>query len=321
MSDRPFRSARRLRLLALAAAVSVAAAGCGGAETPEAPAASERGHEVIVQVASYDLAVGGERRFIVGLLTLDNRFVSGGTAVFRLAPIGEEGAVREVEASFLAVPGEEAEHEHPEAGGPETGRGVYAATVAFDRPGTWQVEVEVEVEGEARSGTAAFHVAEEPAVPMVGEPALRTENHTIDDHDDAPLAAVDSRAGPEGEIPDPELHRTTIAAALRQGRPIVAVFATPVYCVSQFCGPITDMVAELAADYGDRAEFVHVEIWRDFQDRVINRAAADWLLRNDDLQEPWVFFIDAEGTIAARWDNVATREEIEPYLRDLPPLR
>ncbi len=81
------------------------------------------------------------------------------------------------------------------------------------------------------------------------------------------------------------------------------------------------MVAELAADYGDRADFVHIEIWRDFQNRVINVAAADWLLRNENLTEPWVFFIDAEGVIAARWDNVATRGEIEPFLQDLPPLR
>ena len=34
--------------------------------------------------------------------------------------------------------------------------------------------------------------------------------------------------------------------------------------------------------------------------------------------EPWVFLIGADGRIAARWDNVATRGEIEPLLRDLP---
>jgi hypothetical protein len=33
-----------------------------------------------------------------------------------------------------------------------------------------------------------------------------------------------------------------------------------------------------------------------------------------------VFLIEGDGTIAARWDNVATAQEIEPYLRDLPKL-
>jgi hypothetical protein len=88
--------------------------------------------------------------------------------------------------------------------------------------------------------------------------------------------------------------------------------------VSRFCGPVTDMVAELAASYGDRADFIHVEIWADFQEGAVNEAAADWLLREGDLEEPWVFLIGADGRVVARWDNVATRSEIEPYLEDLP---
>lgn len=302
---------------ALLVVVALVAGACGGGE-PASTATGGQG-ELVAQVASYDLAVGEDQRLIVGLLTTDNRFVSGGTATFRLSPIGED-AVREVEADFLAVPGDEPDHEHPEAGSAAEGRGVYSARVDFDAPGTWQVEVVAEVDGETLSGTAAFPVLEEHAVPAVGAPALRTENHTLEDHDDAPLEAVDSRAEMEGGIPDPELHETTVASALGRGHPIVLILATPVYCVSQFCGPITDMVADLAAEYGDRAEFVHIEIWRDFQNQVVNRAAADWLLRNDNLQEPWVFFIDADGAIAARWDNVATRQEIELHLRDLPPL-
>ncbi len=43
------------------------------------------------------------------------------------------------------------------------------------------------------------------------------------------------------------------------------VFATPVFCVSRFCGPVTEMVEELAHRYDDRAVFIHVEIWKDFQ--------------------------------------------------------
>ncbi len=98
------------------------------------------------------------------------------------------------------------------------------------------------------------------------------------------------------------------------------VFSTPTYCVSRFCGPVTDMVLGLSRDYKDRAEFIHVEIWRDFEKGEINKAAAEWLYRGEDLQEPWVFLIGADGKIVARWDNVATREEIEPLLRGLPPL-
>ena len=101
-------------------------------------------------------------------------------------------------------------------------------------------------------------------------------------------------------------------------RPAVVVFSTPVYCTSQFCGPVTDMVQDLAHDYADRASFIHVEIWQDFEKKQLTKASADWLFRNNDVNEPWVFVIGADGKIAARFDNVTTREEVEPLLRALP---
>jgi hypothetical protein len=61
-----------------------------------------------------------------------------------------------------------------------------------------------------------------------------------------------------------------------------------------------------------------VEIWRDFQKQVMNKAAAEWLLRDGDLNEPWVFLIGTDGRIVVRFDNVTTRDELEPLLRVLP---
>ena len=79
-------------------------------------------------------------------------------------------------------------------------------------------------------------------------------------------------------------------------------------------------VQELARAYPDRASFIHVEIWQDFEKKELTRAAADWLYRGNDLNEPWVFVIGADGRIAARLDNVVTRDEIEPRLRALPVI-
>jgi len=174
-----------------------------------------------------------------------------------------------------------------------------------------------EVDGEPRTARAAFSVLEEAFVPAPGEDAPRTDNLVVGDAE-APPAAIDSRAGQGGQVPDPELHATTIAASIAKKRPVLAVFATPVYCVSRFCGPITDMVQSLAAEHGDRVEFVHVEIWRDFDNQVVNRAAAEWVLGPDGgVTEPWIFLIDSDGKVTARWDNVATPEEIEPRLAEL----
>ena len=103
---------------------------------------------------------------------------------------------------------------------------------------------------------------------------------------------------------------------------MLLVFSTPVYCVSQFCGPVTDEVAELAAEYDDRAAFIHVEVWGDYEQSLGNAAARQWLLEpNGDFEEPWIFLVDADGTIIGRWDNVPDRAQIESMLQDLPVMQ
>lgn len=280
------------------------------------------------QVASADLAVGGPARIAAGLFTADQRLVVFGTIEMRFSYLGtKEGAKPgappgpAVPASFLPVPGSELPSPlpaTPQIVAGSTARGVYAGTASFDKAGFWQMEVRAQVGGKARTATSAFAVNATHSLPAPGDHALATDNLTLSSPD-APLTAVDSRAN-AGTVPDPELHATTIAAALAAHRPVVAVFATPVYCESRFCGPVTDMVQQLAHDYGDRASFVHVEIWRDFQKQVINKAASDWLERDGDVTEPWVYVIGADGTITARFDAVTTRGDLEPLLRQLPAI-
>jgi hypothetical protein len=312
-------------------ALALVAAACSSSDDDGAEPSSDTSasaEELVVQVASYDLAVGPPTRVIAGVLTNDQRLVGYGSVTMRFSYLGtgQPGGRAEpsgppVEAAFLPVAG--AELPSPPPGEPRlvegSERGVYSAQRGFDRAGFWRMEVTARVGGQERKGTGAFQVLDHHLVPAPGDPALRTENLTVT-ATNAPKAAIDSRAGTDGEVPDPDLHRTTIAQALDAKRPVVAVFATPVYCVSRFCGPVTDMVEELAKTYGDRASFVHVEIWRDFQSNTLNKGAADWVFRDGDLKEPWVYVIGADGRITARFDNVVSRGELEPLVRDLPVL-
>ena len=167
-----------------------------------------------------------------------------------------------------------------------------------------------------------FAVLEEPDLPAPGDPALSTRNLTIHSKG-VPQAAIDSRAAIRGKIPDAELHEWTIARAIRDHRPALVVFATPVYCVSRFCGPVTDMVQELAHRYPDRAVFIHVEIWKEFRpDQVLNDAAIDWLLTpSGDLTEPWLFLIGSDGRIVDRWSSMWSEREVETELEALPPMK
>ena len=282
---------------------------------------------VVARVASFDVATGEDQRLLVGLFTSDRGIIGGGEIDVRVGYLGEEqpSADDQIEmsdatpATFLPVPGKE-----PEVGDSPTviegsGAGVYEARVDFDQPGFWNVQVSVPLEGEQHTANAVVHVGEEHRVPAAGDPAPATENPTIESGDVEPIE-LDSRAqGEDGEVPDPELHDAVISDVLAEGRPMVVVISTPVYCTSQFCGPITEYVAGLEEQYGDRAEFVHLEVWQDFQSQELNPAAKEWIFdRETGGNEPWVFLVGADGTVQARWDNVLDGQALTSMLEELP---
>lgn len=309
---------RRLVALCAAAVVLVACGSDGEKKDPSSRGSSEG---LIVQPANYDLAAGEEQRFIAGLLTPDQLFVSWGEVEMDFTYLGTEAEPTEeagptATGAFLHIDGEApggTAPTEPAIGPPSEGRGVYAADASFDRAGFWEVEVTASVDGEELTGTGAFEVAEQHRYPAVGDDAPKSRNLLVG-AEDAPVGAIDSRAAKDTPVPDPSLHRVTVEESIRRGEPALIVISTPVYCVSRFCGPVTDMIEQLAADHRGEANFIHIEVWRNFQGQVVNRAAADWVYRDNDLTEPWVFLVDSKGKIVARWDNVATRGEVESEL-------
>ncbi|MGH9036703.1 MAG: TlpA family protein disulfide reductase [Acidimicrobiia bacterium] len=310
-------------------ALSLLLAACGGGDGEGEGASSETTTTtpaISAIVASYDLAVGPPARFTVGVVNTEEGPVGYGTVQLRFFYLGTGDADTEAKPGpsatghYLPLP----ESPPAPAGADkpvylkETERGVYAADVAFDQPGFWGVAVTADLD-KTETATATFKVAPTHSVPAPGDPALPSENLTVDTPG-APPGAIDSRAGGGDPVPDPDLHRTTVKQALDAGRPVVLVISTPTFCVSVFCGPVTDMVGELAATYADRASFVHIEVWKDYEGKALNDAAKDWIARGADINEPWVFLIGADGKISARWDNVVTRGEVEALLQKLPVI-
>jgi hypothetical protein len=311
-------------LLALAGVLSACTS--GGDDPPPTGATGRQSVNAIM--ATTDHYVGAPQRIGVGLVEADGTLVSYGSVDFRFSYLGTASAPQQPEpgpsatAVYLPTPGTANTGTEPTLTQPSEARGIYEAeNVTFDRAGFYQVDVTTNVAGlGAVRASTKFGVAAEPELPAPGQPALETENLTIDSKG-APAGAIDSRAADGGRIPDPELHEWTIAEAIAEHRPAVVIFSTPVYCISQFCGPVTDDVDALAQRYSDRAVFIHVEIYRTYQPQVINRAAADWLLRNNDLTEPWLYLIDADGTIADRWAVLFRDDEVASWLDTLPKMK
>jgi hypothetical protein len=318
------------RILASVVALGLLTAACGsgneaaseGSDSPT-PAAQQ----LQAFMASTDLYTGTPQRVSLGLVFGDGNLVSFGSADFAFSYVGTADEPTDPQPGpaavgvYLPTPGTPEGSGRPAVTLPSEGRGVYRAEdVTFDRAGFWQVQVTVDVEelGTRRAHTT-FPVGEEAALPAPGQPALPTENLTLDS-EGVPEAAIDSRAVDGGKVPDPDLHRWTIARALEEGRPVLVVFSTPVFCVSRFCGPVTELVQGLAERYADRAVFVHIEIWHDFENQEINQAAADWLFRQGNLTEPWLYLIGADGVIVDRWSTLWREDEVAAALEALPPM-
>jgi hypothetical protein len=320
------------RTLVLALAPVVLAAACTKAsDTPSpSPSGVSSSSQFAVEVATSDLYIDAPQRVQVGILssTTDGgvQLVSYGEVQFAFTHLGANGSATAVPnpgptatATYLATPGTQTEGTGPALTDPATARGVYQAEeVTFDEPGLWQVRVTADIAGSpTQELTSTFEVRAKPALPAPGDEALRTQTLTMATRG-VPASAIDSRALDAAPVPDPELHRTTIAAALKAGKPILALFATPVYCTSRFCGPETDALQSMADAHADEATFIHVEIWKDYQASVVNKGAADWLYRDGDLREPWLFLVGTDGRIVDRWAPLFDPDEVLQELAAIP---
>ena len=334
MSHRPARV-----LVAVIVALACLLAACGGgadsgdrAEGPTTtdPLAGGRDDPYVAQVASFELVAGHDQRFLAALAgngtgtvvsfgTVDLEFFYLGT---REQPADPPEQRTKAKATFFPVAGQDIDPSEPgpREARPSEGLGVYAAEgVRFDQAGFWGVRIKATIDGKEVSANAPFEVVAASQLPFPGEPAPRTQ-HPLPGAEGVDPESIDSRARGGEPIPDEVLHRTTIADALAAGKPTVVVVSTPVYCVSRFCGPITDSVAELAETYGDRVAFVHLEVWKDFEKRVVNPFATEWISPADgvgDTKEPWVFLVGGDGIVKERFDNVVGDEALAAAVAEL----
>jgi len=293
-------------------------AACGGSHANSSASSTSQNpdaNQVEASVASFDIALGPPDRFMVGLTTGDGRFIGYGTVRVRVYPQGGKPGAW-LTARFVPVAGT-----HPRVPMPATpqlvsaaeGRGVYETVAGFAKKGLWTADVDANVRGLGHSiASTTFDVALKHNVVGIGERAPATQNYTLTAHAGVPLTAVDSRAQ-GNRVPDPELHTTTVAAALAAHRPVVVVVSTPVYCTSRFCGPTTDMVDALAREqpFKNHADFVMIEVWQDYKSQQLSPAAVPWIVRSSgDGTEPWVFVVGGDGIVKARFGNVVTRDEL-----------
>lgn len=181
--------------------------------------------------------------------------------------------------------------------------GVYVGRATFDKPGAWGVEVTVTEPGfSTEAKRIALTVLEKDPSPAVGTQAPLTKISTLND------VSGDRTKICSALEDDRELHRLSIEEAVTNGKPTVILFATPRFCHTQTCGPNLQVIQSIAQNYSDRVNFVHVEIYKNFDTFETVEALREWNLET----EPWLVFVDKSGKIVRKYEGGITSKEIVP---------
>jgi hypothetical protein len=188
--------------------------------------------------------------------------------------------------------------------------GVYVSYANFDEGGDWGVEIQIERGGKRLDPIPfRFNVLDQSVEPAVGDaapPSLQMVLANVASDEE-----IDSSSPPR-----PAMHTMTIADAVKSGRPSVIAFTTPAFCQTRTCAPVMDDVMDpLAASFAGRVNFIHVEpyVLLDLRQANVQNpvpATREWRLGT----EPWVFVVDQHGRVAAKFEGILARDEVESVL-------
>ena len=324
------RGRSRAALAAGVLAVSLMAAACGSGGDAEgvswAPQDIALPQDAPLKPVLVNSQLGaGDARVVFGFFDPNGALAEDVTsATVRLYTLdGDEGSLQsEHELRPVTLAQDSFIHEHADGSDHEHQAVVTVFTARVDLPasetdastpapvdaiagGWWGAELSGETaDGDFEGLRLRFFVRDDTSEPAIGEPVPATEQAVVGDGID--IADLDTT-----QPPNPELHETTVAEALEGDKPLVVAFATPAYCVTRFCGPVVEQVVlPLWENYGDRVDVIHIEPYDIPQARDGRLIAVDAMTEWGLQTEPWVFVVDADGSVAAKFEGIMDYDEV-----------
>ncbi len=199
----------------------------------------------------------------------------------------EEPAVGPYPAKIESLATQRAFVSQTTAEDPEVARVVYSAEIPFPRDGSWRLAALIREGDETKArllGTA--EVGEFTHVPRPGDPAPKIHTPTAQEAGED-LSKITTRT------PQDTQNEVDYAEALGK-EPILLLFATPEFCQSRVCAPVVDVAEQAKQQFGDKAAFIHMEI---FNDNDPEKGVRPQVRAFHLPTEPWLFAIDRNGTV------------------------
>jgi hypothetical protein len=313
---------RPSRLVPLVAAAAVALVACSGGGSPSPTSSTngakpsidelKSGNQAMSLLSSDSAMSPGQSYFSFALTTQDTgALIEGASPQVYLAQDTTSPAQGPFPATWYAfAPASEFNDTSPRS----QLTGTYATQVDVNAVGNWAVVAVVDQNGAKLVGQGTITVTDQPIPAQIGTKAISVKT---------PVATTEEQAR-EIDTRDPPspLHYISLDDALKNGKPTVVVFATPLLCESMLCGPVVDEVLLVYQSIGaDTANFIHVEEFLPGPDHVPPPATLEnvspgfkaWGFQT----EPWVIVIDKGGIIRARFEGPVTAAIIEQALQPL----
>ncbi|MEK6276862.1 MAG: hypothetical protein AABM29_02465 [Actinomycetota bacterium] len=187
------------------------------------------------------------------------------------------------------------------ANDPDAGTAVYVTDIDFRSNGEWRIGALVK-DGDQLTATLlpSVIVGQYTKIPQVGEKPPRIHTPTREDAA-GDLSKITTRVPPDTQ------NEVDFYNVLGR-KPVVLLFATPQFCESRTCGPVVDVAEQVKRDYGDKADFIHMEIYKDNDPAKGTNAQ----VRAFNLpSEPWLFVIDRNGVIRTDIGGAFSVQELE----------
>ena len=185
---------------------------------------------------------------------------------------------------------------------------IYVARLRLPRAGKYWLLAEPEGGASKVQALGNVVVAKKDSAPDIGDPAVASNNPTV-----ATTGGNFSKLTTRTP-PDESLLEHSIAESLQAKAPFVVTFSTPKFCSSRTCGPVVDVVEEVASRFesGD-VRFIHVEVYEGNDPaKGYNHWMQEWGL----ITEPWTFLVGRDGKIVERYEGVVSVNELEQAVHD-----
>ncbi len=190
---------------------------------------------------------------------------------------------------------------------PDAATVVYSTDVDFPSDGEWRIAALVR-QGDELSATLlpSAVVGTFTKVPRIGQKAPLIHTPTPADVG-GDLSKITTRIPPDTQ------NKVDYADALGK-EPIVLLFATPQFCQSRVCGPVVDVAEQVKQLYGDKATFIHMEIYKDNDP---NKGVRPQVRAFHLPSEPWLFAIDRQGRVENEIQGAFGVEELTRVVKGL----